>query len=76
MGCPKFDDAQSYIDKMEKICRNSGIKGLTSVIMDVPCCSGLHTIVRKGRDAAGTNIPLEEIIIDRRGTIIEKRIVS
>jgi NAD-dependent dihydropyrimidine dehydrogenase PreA subunit len=76
MGCPKFDDAQSYIDKMEKICRHGGIKRLTVVIMEVPCCSGLHSIVRKGREASGVNIPLEEIIIDRRGKIVEKKTIS
>jgi len=76
MGCPKFDDAQQYIDKIEKICRHGGIKRLTSVIMDVPCCTGLHSIVRKGREASGVNIPLEEIIIDRRGRITEKRVIS
>lgn len=76
MGCPKFDDVQMYIDKMEKICRHGGIKRLTSVIMDVPCCSGLHTIVRKGREASGADIPLEEIIVDRRGRILEKRVVD
>lgn len=73
MGCPKFDDAQQYIDKIEKICRHGGIKSLTNVIMDVPCCSGLHGIVRKGREASGMDIPLEEIIIDRRGAVVEKR---
>ena len=73
MGCPKFDDAQLYIDKMEKICRHGGIKRLTVVIMDVPCCSGLNAIVRKGRNASGTNIPIEEIVIDRRGRIVKKR---
>lgn len=76
MGCPKFDDAQQYIDKMEKICLHGGIKRLTSVIMDVPCCSGLHHIVREGRKASGMNIPLEEIVINRRGKIVEKTVVS
>jgi NAD-dependent dihydropyrimidine dehydrogenase PreA subunit len=73
MGCPKFDDVDIYLDKIEQICRNGGIRSLTTVIMEVPCCSGLHTIVRKSRDASGMKIPLTEIIIDRRGNIIEKR---
>lgn len=76
MGCPKFDDAQQYLDKMEKIFRHSGIRRITNVIMDVPCCSGLHHIVRKAREASGIKIPLEEIIIDRRGKIIEKKLIS
>ncbi len=73
MGCPKFDDVQVYLEKMEKIIRHGGIKRLTAVIMEVPCCSGLHTIIRKAREASGIRIPLTEIIVDRRGNIIEKR---
>jgi hypothetical protein len=40
--------------------------------MEVPCCSGLHTIVRKALEAAGSNIPLVEIVIDRTGKIVER----
>jgi NAD-dependent dihydropyrimidine dehydrogenase PreA subunit len=78
MGCPKFDDVegQGYIDKFEKICRNSGIKRITTVIMEVPCCAGLHTIVRKGLAASGKNIPLEEVVIGRRGEVISHRKVA
>jgi ferredoxin len=72
MGCPKFDDVETYIDKMARICRHGGIRRLTTVIMDVPCCSGLHAVVRKARETSGTDIPLEEIVIDRRGNIIER----
>jgi NAD-dependent dihydropyrimidine dehydrogenase PreA subunit len=76
MGCPKFDDVQLYLDKFEKIFMHGGIKRMTTVIMDVPCCSGLHHIVRKAREASGVKIPLEEIIIDRRGMVIEKKLIS
>jgi NAD-dependent dihydropyrimidine dehydrogenase PreA subunit len=76
MGCPKFDDVKMYIDKMAKICRHGGIRRLTTVIMDVPCCSGLHAVVRDARKTSGADIPLEEIIVDRRGSIIERHVVS
>ena len=71
MGCPKFDDVEEYIDKFEKICRHGGIKSVTNVIMDVPCCSGLHAIVRKGCAASGKRIGLEEITIDRKGSVLK-----
>jgi NAD-dependent dihydropyrimidine dehydrogenase PreA subunit len=75
MGCPKFDDIELYQDKIEQICTRGDIRSLTSVIMEVPCCSGLHGLVRKALEASGANIPLEEIVIDRRGNVIEKRVV-
>jgi len=75
MGCPKFDDTQLYQDKIEQICARGDIRSLTTVIMEVPCCSGLHGLVRKARGSFGANIPLEEIVIDRRGDVIEKKVV-
>ncbi|MDX9787981.1 MAG: 4Fe-4S binding protein [Desulfobacterales bacterium] len=76
MGCPKFDEVQAYVDKFEQICRNGGIRSITTVIMEVPCCSGLNGIVRKGMEASGKNIPLEEIVIGRRGEVVERRKVA
>ncbi len=73
MGCPKFDDAQSYVDKFAKICKNAGLKSITVLIMEVPCCSALPTIVRKGLQASGVSIPLTEIVISTQGKILETK---
>ncbi len=74
MGCPKFDDAQSYVDKFAKICKNAGLKSITVLIMEVPCCSALPTIVRKGLQASGVSIPITEIVISTQGKILETKI--
>lgn len=71
MGCPKFDDAQAYIDKFAKICAHAGLKSITVLIMEVPCCSGLPMIVRKGLQASGAKIPLTEIVVSTRGKVLE-----
>ena len=72
MGCPKLDDAQSYIEKFEQIFRVAGIRRITVVVMEVPCCSGLPMIVRKAMDSAGADIPMEEVVISTRGTITDR----
>ncbi len=74
MGCPKFDDAQSYVDKFAKICKNAGLKSITVLIMEVPCCSALPTIVRKGLQASGMSIPITEIVVSTQGKILETKI--
>ncbi len=76
MGCPKFDDAQHYVEKFAQICKVSGIKSITSVVMEVPCCSALPMIVKKGMELSGTPIPMEEVVISTRGKIIERRQVQ
>ena len=73
MGCPKFDDAEHYIEKFSQICSQSGIKSITSVIMEVPCCSGLPMIVKKGMEKAGVNVPEKRVTISTRGEILEER---
>jgi NAD-dependent dihydropyrimidine dehydrogenase PreA subunit len=72
MGCPKLDNAQFYIEKFAQICQQSGIKSLTSVVMEVPCCSGLPMIVKKGMEMAGVEIPMEEVVISTRGKILQR----
>ena len=76
MGCPKFDDAQHYIEKFAQICKVSGINSITSVVMEVPCCSALPMIVKKGMELSGAPIPMEEVVISTRGKIIERRQVK
>ena len=73
MGCPKFDDAQAYIDKFVEIFKTAGIRSITNVYMEVPCCSGLPGIVKKALAEAGVQIPIEEAIIGRRGERLENR---
>jgi len=72
MGCPKFDDAQGYIEKFTDIFKIAGIKSITSVYMEVPCCSALPMIVQKGLEASGQEIPMNEVVISTRGKVLEQ----
>jgi hypothetical protein len=38
--------------------------------MEVPCCAGLPSIVRKGMKAAGKEIPMTELVITAKGKIL------
>jgi Pyruvate/2-oxoacid:ferredoxin oxidoreductase delta subunit len=67
LGCPKFDDAEAYIQKFVAIFETAAIKSITIVVMEVPCCQGLPIIVRKAMALAGKVIPLEVVVITTRG---------
>ena len=71
-GCPKFDDTGEYIQKFTEIFRAANVRSITVLDMEVPCCSALPMIVRKGMAAAGKEIPIQEIVIGRRGNIITR----
>jgi len=72
MGCPKFDDVEEYVERFADIFKNADIRSVTVVDMEVPCCSALPMIVRKGAAAAGKQIPLGEIVIGRQGGVVHK----
>jgi Pyruvate/2-oxoacid:ferredoxin oxidoreductase delta subunit len=70
MGCPKFDDAESYIQKFTEIFSSSGVKSITLARMEVPCCSGMQVIVERALKASGAELPLNEVIVSTRGNIV------
>jgi ferredoxin len=70
VGCPKFDDIQDYIQKFADIFSTADIKGITVVVMEVPCCQGLPIIVEKGMEMAGRKIPTEKVVISARGEVL------
>jgi NAD-dependent dihydropyrimidine dehydrogenase PreA subunit len=74
IGCPKFDDAQEYVDKFAAIFKTARIKSITVVVMEVPCCSGLPAMVRKGLKAAGAQIPINRLVVSTRGQILDDRL--
>ena len=69
MGCPKFDDQEAYIDKFAQIFQKADVKGITVLVMEVPCCQGLPAILQRAMERAGKEIPLKRMVITTRGTI-------
>jgi ferredoxin len=73
VGCPKFDNAEAYIEKFAQVFGTAGVKSITTVVMEVPCCAGLPYIVKKGLEKSGANIPLTEVVVSTRGQILEEQ---
>ena len=70
LGCPKFDDAESYVAKFSEIFQVAAIKSITIAIMEVPCCGSMRGIVKAAQQRAGTSIPVKEVVIGVRGNIL------
>jgi len=70
IGCPKFDDVQEYVDKFAAIFKTADIKNVTVAVMEVPCCSGMPLIVKKGMEKAGKKIPLQQIVLSLKGKVL------
>jgi len=67
IACPKFDDPQPYLNKLVQMFRSSGIKKVQVLRMEVPCCTGLATLVKQASEMAGTDVPVEDLVVTRMG---------
>lgn len=72
MGCPKFDDTESYIQKFTELFENAPINSITIAIMEVPCCGNMRTIIKEALRRSDEDIPVEEVVINVRGQILHK----
>lgn len=70
MGCPKFDDAQMYVDRFSDILRQKTIQSLTILIMEVPCCSSMLNIIKAAKENANSSVPVRQVVISTQGQIL------
>jgi len=70
IACPKLDDFEAHQAKLTEILRQSDLRSLTVIHMEVPCCSGLVHMVRQAIAASGKDIPLKETTIGIRGDLL------
>ncbi len=73
LGCPKFDDAEEYVNKFHDIFRTTSIRSVTILIMEVPCCSKMPLIVQQALALAKTSIPAEILTVSARGAIVKRQ---
>ena len=71
VGCPKLD-AVDYAVKLTEIIRNNGIRSVTVVRMEVPCCGGIENAVKTALHDSGKLIPWNVVTIATDGSIIER----
>jgi len=60
---PKFDDRDEYVDKFVDIFNTAQINHITILYMEVPCCSGLPTIIEKAMNISEKIIPVKQQVI-------------
>lgn len=68
-ACPKLDDFEAHLSKLTEILRQSPIKSLTVLHMEVPCCTGLVHMAKQAIQQSGKAIPLKDITIGIKGDI-------
>ncbi len=72
MGCPKFDDAESYVQRFSEIIATCNLNSLTILIVEVPCCSAMNVIIKQAMEKAGKKVPVEQITVSTRGEELQR----
>ena len=70
VGCPKLD-AVDYAEKLSQIFAANDIRSITVARMEVPCCGGLESAVRRALAMSGKQIPLAVRVIATNGELLE-----
>lgn len=69
VACPKLDDFPAHLSKLAEILRQSEVKSLTVMIMEVPCCFGLVQMAKQAIALSGKDILLKTLTIGVRGEL-------
>lgn len=70
IGCPKLDEGD-YAEKLTQIIAENNIRSVKIVRMEVPCCGGIESAVRRALLASGKFIPWQVVTISTDGKILE-----
>lgn len=69
VACPKLDNYEAHLSKLTEILRQTDIKSLSVLRMEVPCCSGLTHMAMQAILSSNKDIPFKETILSIRGEV-------
>jgi Fe-S-cluster-containing hydrogenase component 2 len=69
VACPKLDDFDAHLKKLTDIIIQSSIKSFCVVKSEVPCCSGLVSMLKRAMQNAGKDIPYKVITVGIKGDL-------
>ncbi|MGE5353279.1 MAG: 4Fe-4S ferredoxin, partial [Acidobacteriota bacterium] len=74
IACPKLDQGKDiYLKKLQMMIEVSGIRSITVLIMEVPCCRGLLQLAQQAVSLAGIEVPVNVIVLNIQGEKILER---
>jgi Pyruvate/2-oxoacid:ferredoxin oxidoreductase delta subunit len=71
VGCPKLDNLPAYTQKLAAIYAVAQPRSVTVLRMEVPCCAGLAQAAMRAKEALGSEVPLDIVIVGIDGEAME-----
>jgi ferredoxin len=73
IACPKLDSNKHiYIEKIQALIDKSLVNTITVLIMEVPCCGGLMSIVQDAMQKSIRKVPLKLVISSIQGSVLHE----
>lgn len=76
MGCPKFDDAEMYIERLAALFRANELSSVTVLEMEVPCCANMGRITIEAVRRSGRKMTFERVVVARQGHVLARETVA
>ena len=70
IGCPKFDDPDFALTRLTDILRDSQLKSLKVIHMEVPCCAGYWHLAQRAAQDSGNKVPLMQVVVGISGQAV------
>ena len=70
IGCPKLDK-EEYSQRLASIIGGNGVRSVTLVRMDIPCCSELARMVKEALMMCAHDVPLEIAVLNTDGATVQ-----
>ncbi len=77
IACPKLDDGMdAYREKLTAMIDTGGVRSVTVMIMQVPCCRGLAVLMQEAARRAARRVPMKAVIVSLQGEILSEETLS
>ncbi len=74
IACPKLDsNTEAYIEKFKTMIDEAKVNTMTVMIMEVPCCGGLLSMVKAASEQAERNVPVKCVVVGIKGNIVSEQ---
>ena len=64
VACPKLDDPERSVARLAALAKGAGLKSITILRMEVPCCGGLEVLTKMALAQAGVDIPVHSEVVE------------
>lgn len=70
IACPKLDQGMDvYLDKLTALIAEGGVKSVSVMMMEVPCCGGLVRLVEAAVARANRKVPVTRTVVGLYGEL-------